>query len=145
MQSWLYRAERMEFSPEFPPEPVGYETDCDPMSRFSMETMWADSTQYYVPDLRRTDILEHCLLVSCKRTQQLSDIVSLWKKIVLEQHTDKESGEVDTIHPQDQPSLAGPPSPGPSIPGGASRRSEATSASGIALDEGAPVVIGLEL
>ena len=29
--------------------------------------------------------------------------------------------------------------------GGASRRSEATSASGIALDEGAPVVIGLEL
>ena len=29
--------------------------------------------------------------------------------------------------------------------GGASRRSDATSASGIALDEGAPVVIGLEL
>ena len=31
------------------------------------------------------------------------------------------------------------------VVGGASRRSEATSASGIALDEGAPVVIGLEL
>ena len=29
--------------------------------------------------------------------------------------------------------------------GGVSRRSEVTSASGIALDEGAPVVIGLEL
>ena len=116
MRSWLYRAERMEFSHEFPPEPVGYETDCDPMSRFSMETVRADGSRYYVPDLRRTDILDRRLLVSRKRTQQLSDIVSLWKKIVLEQHTDKESGDTDTIHPLDQPSLVGPPSPGPSIP-----------------------------
>ena len=39
--------------------------------------------------------------------------------------------------------------PSPSIDekvrGGASRQSEATSASGIALDEGVPVVIGLKL
>ena len=116
MRSWLYRAERMEFSPEFPPEPVGYETDCDPMSRFSMETVRADGTRYYVPDLRRTDILDRRVLVSRKRTQQLSDIVSLWKKIVLEQHGDKETGETDTIHPLDQPQRAGPPSPGPALP-----------------------------
>ena len=106
----------MEFSPEFPPEPVSYETNCDPMSRFSMETVWADGTRYYVPDLRRMDILDRCILVSRKRTQQLSDIVSLWKKIVLEQHGDKETGETDTIHPLDQPSRVGPPSPGPVLP-----------------------------
>ena len=116
MRSWLYRAERMEFNIEFPPEPVEYHSDTDPMSRFSMETVRADGSRYYIPDLRRTDFLDRRVLVSRKRTTQLSDIMSLWKRIVLEQRTDTETGEVDSIHPLDQPTRAGPPSPGPSLP-----------------------------
>ena len=47
---------------------------------------------------------------------QLFDIVNLWKKIVLDKHTNAETGRRDSIHPVDQPH-AGPPSlPGPSLP-----------------------------
>ena len=116
MRSWLYFAERMEFSPEFPPVPPGYNDDVESRTRFLMETVRSDRTPIDVPDLRRTDILDRRMLVSRKRTTQLFDLASLWKKIVLEKHTDPELGKAGSIHPQDQPHSGPPSPPGPSVP-----------------------------
>jgi hypothetical protein len=116
MRSWLYKAERMEFSHEFPPEPASYSSDVNAVPQFDLRTVSGNGTELLVPDLRRTDILDRRMLVSRKRTTQLSDLTSLWKKIVLEKNTDKELGEVDAIHPLDQPPGGPPVLPGPAIP-----------------------------
>jgi len=116
MRSWLYKAERMEFSPEFPPVPPDYNDSVESQARFLMETVRSDRTPVEVPDLRRTDILDRRMLVSRKRTTQMFDLASLWKKIVLEKHTDPELGETGSIHPSDQPHSGPPSPPGPSVP-----------------------------
>ena len=116
MRSWLYQAERMEFSIEFPPEPADYVHDVNASVRFGLKTVDGKRGELYVPDLRRTDILDRRMLVSRKRTTQLFDIVNLWKKIVLDKHTDVETGRQDSIHPADQPAAGPPGPPGPSLP-----------------------------
>ena len=40
--------------------------------------------EYYVPDIRKLDILNRKLITSRKRTRNLLDLASLWKKTVLE-------------------------------------------------------------
>ena len=99
MRSWLSQAERMEFTPEFPPEPIGHADDIDG-PRAVIRSINAAKMEVLIPDIRRTDILDSRTLVSRKRTLQLQDLCSMWKKIVLEKHTDRETGE-GTIHPVD--------------------------------------------
>jgi hypothetical protein len=93
----------MEFSPEFPPDPASYSHDIHAVSQFDRWTVAGNGTELLVPDLRRMDILDHRMLVSGKRTTQLSDLRSLWEKIVLEKNTDEELGEENAIHPFYQP------------------------------------------
>ena len=83
MRNWLNRAERMDFNLEFPPEMKDW-TD-DVTAGVSVKTVNAAGTEVWTPDIRATDLLDRDMIVSRKRTFNLSDLTGLWKKIVLEQ------------------------------------------------------------
>jgi len=101
---------------KFPLVPPGYNNNVESRARFLLDTVWSNQTPVSIPNLQCTDILDHRMLVSWKRTTQLPDLTSLWKKIVLEKQIDPEFGDVESIHLLDQP-FAGPSSlPGPSVP-----------------------------
>lgn len=50
-----------------------------------------------VPDLRKIGFLDHRMIVSRKRTQNLFDLTSLWKKLVLTRYKHKVSDHPDMI------------------------------------------------
>jgi len=116
MWSWLYKAEYMDFSIEFPPILSDYNDNVESHTRFLMETVQSDQTSVDIPDLRHMDILDRRMLVSHKWTTQLFNLASLWKKIVLKKHTNPELGNAESIHLLDQPHSGPSSPPGPSIP-----------------------------
>ena len=102
MRTWLDKAERMEFSPEFPPEPENYGHDVQPGPTMALRTLSDAGIDLWVPDIRKTDILQRRWLVSRRRTKNLFDITGLWKKIVLEQH-DEQLIQEGAIRPRVDP------------------------------------------
>ena len=100
MQSWLLQAEHMEFTHEFPSEPTGHNNDID-RPRAMIHSIHNLNVEVMIPDISSTDILDSRTLVSRKCMLQLQDLCSMWKKIMLEKHTDLETGE-GIIHPVDQ-------------------------------------------
>ena len=89
----------MEFIPEFPPEPIGHVDGID-RPWVIIRLVNAAKTEIMIPDIRCTDILDSHTPVSRKHMLQLQDLCSMWKKIVLEKHTNQETGE-SIIHPVD--------------------------------------------
>ena len=57
-----------------------------------------DGNRYPVPDIRKLDILNRRMIVSRKRTRNLFDLTSLWKKTVLHKY---ENDASDTQNPND--------------------------------------------
>ena len=84
MQSWLNRAECMEFNLEFPPSPEDWKDDVDSMLSGIIRCHSSLSNKIFIPNLRSTGILNHQTIVSCKCTFNLSDTIGLWKHIMLE-------------------------------------------------------------
>ena len=108
MRFWLYKAERMEFSKEFPPVPYGWTDDVE-SSRHVIKTLDVLDTEVLVQDIRRTDILDRRTIVSRKRTFNLFDITSLFKRIVLEKQGEGET-QPETILQYPEPQAQLPPS-----------------------------------
>jgi len=86
-REWLERAKREEFSEEFPRErtlswPARLS---DPLMEMVTPFLsrFADGTVEHLPDVTKTDILNRRLIVSRKRTQNMFDLTSIWKNIVL--------------------------------------------------------------
>jgi hypothetical protein len=79
---WLEKAERNEFSIRAPlfSGSLGDITECRP--RFQTEVRTSDGLKL-IPDIRKIGILNRRMIVSRKRTRNLFDMTSLWKKTVL--------------------------------------------------------------
>jgi hypothetical protein len=98
-REWLDRADRRAFNGEFPNPLTSLDEDSgwcsigdvmepDPDLATSLFPGAAATTNEYwmrYLDLRKTDILNRKIIVSRKRTRNLFDLSSLWKKVVFEQ------------------------------------------------------------
>ena len=82
-KTWLSKADKKEFSLEFPAPP---EDDKHQIVAMPTDYLYVSMRggEYYVPDIRKLDILNRKLITSRKRTRNLLDLASLWKKTVLE-------------------------------------------------------------
>ena len=94
-REWLTRADRLEFNSEFPSPPDNHDHDVEltPGTDFRIGEFGSDSA-IWLPDLRKLDILNRRWITSRKRTRNLFDLTSLWKKIVLEELDERLSSEV---------------------------------------------------
>jgi hypothetical protein len=107
-REWLDRADRGQFNLEFPAprdEDQGY---FDTAQRFTVAVKpfaghdrQDDAEAILVPDIRKIGILNRRLITSRKRTRNLFDLTSFWKKTVLEKLDDlvSEQMSTDLIHP----------------------------------------------
>jgi hypothetical protein len=83
MRMWLNKAERSVYSTEYPPVPKDYTDDVSHAPK-SLDLLDASRIPISVPDIRDIGISDRPLITSRKRTRNLFDIASKWKKIVLE-------------------------------------------------------------
>jgi hypothetical protein len=81
-RTWLEKAERNEFSIRYPKfsGDLGDIAECRP--RFTTEVRTSEGPKE-IPDIRKIGILNRRMIVSRKRTRNLFDMTSLWKKTVL--------------------------------------------------------------
>ncbi|KAF9255107.1 hypothetical protein L218DRAFT_1008935 [Marasmius fiardii PR-910] len=97
---WLRRAETGDYNSEFPDFPSpSLENAVDP--KFSFASKVAGFTKggfvaYHVRDLRKTKLLPARVLVSRKRTSNLYDLASTWKKSVVHTMETMEDEQVAT-------------------------------------------------
>ena len=103
-REWLDRAERGDWNNNFyPPTVTEYEgrrqvsnqsfgqlTNVD--DDLTMSFVTAEGTRFVHPDIRKTNILNRRMITSRKRTRNLFDLTSLWKKMVI-QGIDESHGE----------------------------------------------------
>ena len=82
-KTWLSKADKKEFSLEFPAPP---EDDKHQIVAMPTDYLYVSmrGEEYYIPDIRKLDILKRKIITSRKRTRNLLDLASLWKKTVLE-------------------------------------------------------------
>jgi hypothetical protein len=81
-REYITRAESGDFTPDFP----AYSTSCgslETMPEAIASTVWTSEGQALMPDIRKIGILHRRTIVSRKRTRNLFDLTSLWKKTVL--------------------------------------------------------------
>lgn len=94
---WLDRADRSDFNLEFP---SGFSVPHDVNALGTKVSEFKSRHEEgFVPDLRKTDILNRRLITSRKRTRNLFDLTSLWKKMVLETLDERVSEEVMETEP----------------------------------------------
>jgi hypothetical protein len=79
-REWLKRADCWDFNKEFPAPTES--TDLEVKPEFLLGS--AFEREMRVPDVRKIDILDRRVITSRKRTRNLLDLTSLWKKTVLE-------------------------------------------------------------
>lgn len=96
-RTWLDKADRLGFDNVFiDPRRVGNidEVSSSAVSLLCHELM--NQRNVLVPDLRKLDILERKIITSRKRTRNLFDLASLWKKTVLETMDEQASDDIAT-------------------------------------------------
>jgi hypothetical protein len=96
-REWLERADRREFTVEFPAPPEEDKSDllCRVDSWLNKPSDDPDTWTHPVLDIRRTNMLNRRLITSRKRTRNLMDIASLWKRTVLEHLDERVLDEID--------------------------------------------------
>lgn len=93
-RDWINRAESNNYNVIFP-RFSGDSADLDSTPEELMLTVTESSgEEFFVPDIRKIGILNRRMIVSRKRTRNLFDLTSLWKKTVLT-HLDE-----DALDPQ---------------------------------------------
>ncbi|KAF9254015.1 hypothetical protein L218DRAFT_804452, partial [Marasmius fiardii PR-910] len=84
---WLSRAETGNYSSEFPDFPSpSLDTAVDPRHDLASKVAGYGPNgffEYYLRDIRKTNLLPARVLVSRKRTSNLFDLASTWKKSVV--------------------------------------------------------------
>ena len=117
-REWLDRAERGDWNNNFtPPRVMEYDdrrgnasfgtlTNVDEDLTMSFHT--ADGGYFVHPDIRKTDILNRRMITSRKRTKNLFDLTSLWKRMVI-QGIDEAHGEEIHQTPALRAALTVPP------------------------------------
>ena len=100
-REWLKRAEREEFDDEYPRERMvdfeGFLYNPDTGMTTSFLSKFADGSRLHLPDVTKTNLLNRRLITSRKRTQNLFDLTSIWKRIVL-QHIEVETvDDIETV------------------------------------------------
>jgi hypothetical protein len=105
---WLDRAKRGDFNTKFPPPPVEDKSDI-----LSGVDWWLnkpsenpDTWSHPILDITRTGIMNRRVITSRKRTRNLMDFASLWKRTVLEQLDELVLDEIHDPPPIAQPSTA---------------------------------------
>ena len=84
-REWLERAESGRLNLEFPaPQAISNWSDGLGGSRLTLRVGAPGHEDVWIEDLRKLDILNRKLIVSRKRTRNLLDLSSLWKKTILE-------------------------------------------------------------
>ena len=113
-RDWWLHAERGDYTMEFPPpvsEAVGGLTKHDCAPGLSSAVTGRGGVTGWLPDTRKLGIQNRRLITSRKRTRNLFDLTSLWKKIVIDTLDeqalpDNDVGVDDLLVPG--PALAGP-------------------------------------
>lgn len=82
-RDWLERADRGEFSMEYP-APSEEDHDLPDVDLRLRSAARVGSAPVDYPDLRKLNIWNRRLITSRKRTQNLYDLTNLWKKVVLQ-------------------------------------------------------------
>ena len=94
-REWLIRAERNQFSIAFP-KFSGRIGDLKDVSEKLNSLVSTSDGLRPVPDLRKIGFLDRRMIVSRKRTRNLFDLTSLWKKMVLSGYDKEASNQVST-------------------------------------------------
>lgn len=100
-REWLERADRGDFNERFPPPPVEDKSDllCGIDSWANRPSDDPDTWSHPILDIRRSNILNRRLITSRKRTRNLMDITSLWKRTVLENLDELVLDDVNDVAP----------------------------------------------
>jgi hypothetical protein len=69
----------------------------------------ADGREFVHPDIRKTDILNRRMITSRKRTKNLFDFTSLWKKMVIQGMDEKHGEEIHQTPAERQAAYLVPP------------------------------------
>ena len=104
-REWLEKAERGEYTPDFPvpseydiTSPIFADTAPGNWVTVKMPRSHAEERRDY-PDIRKTNIPTSRVLVSRKRTKNLYDVTNLWKKCILNSLQEGLQSESDSITP----------------------------------------------
>ena len=87
-RSWYEHAERGSYNNEYPPWEGNLPESLGAQARYLTEVTSSTGSIEMIPDLRKILITEYRVLVSKKRTRNMLDLASLWKKLVLQKVED---------------------------------------------------------
>jgi hypothetical protein len=101
-REWLSRADSWNFNNEFPAPLDNDAHDLLDVMPTALRPFAPseDIAPVFVPDVRKTSILNRRMITSRKRTKNLFDLTSLWKKIVLEELDARVASPIDGPHAQ---------------------------------------------
>jgi hypothetical protein len=86
MKEWLVKADFGTLGGiEYPRTPADWPSTTIERHGFQLKTLDSKGEVIYIPDVRHINILQRKLIVSRKRTTNLMDLASAWKRIVIEQ------------------------------------------------------------
>ena len=99
-REWYERAERGEYDNNFPPPDVGLPKPFGVQDRYTTDLIDLDGTPTSLFDLRKILITKARVVVSKKRTRNMLDLASLWKKQVLQRLNESVLTEPQVIPPR---------------------------------------------
>jgi hypothetical protein len=87
------RIDRRDFNMEFPVPDDVVPHDISPLAGVSWQMTSHTGKPFELPDVRKINVLDRKVITSRKRTKNLFDLASLWKKTVLEELDEKVCNE----------------------------------------------------